>query len=974
MTVSPSPRQGIRLRIISKLDDLAVAVGQRVEEQGAASVEQVQTSTDVYEFRHRRDLDPSKIRDLFEAISPLRPVIRPQEKLAGDVDAELFLGMENDWDHWRLKVYADSSRVSDRAREVLNLLSFDDAGSKLLMVEQNKLSYGGAPPLVRHALQWWIVRELGVSVELQKQWGDEDRDLWLYIRDPEHEGKPLAACFAINVTTDDLESGQALIDHLETLGFRRGHLQLEAFDSSGRATFDLRPGPFKRERTGADLNHLRDSIISFMQLEGIDISHFPLEVGDQREGIEAEFVMPIGLYRGGRLRPYAEGHPARFDIAIHTDDPERVIDLQNQLIGQGFVHTTVRSLEDPEHGFRIRWGGIESFPERTQAIREAVERLRLQLGADETLPLQITALEDATSLDIELYLPTLGIADGTLAERIRSATASEYDVKVRCADSELREALLGRLRSRARFRELKGDSDKHTSGAQIRYGGAPLALVRWIAGIVQAHTPFSDVKFEKAWSDSDHDIWVELPNPSEDGETKASDQATTKTPPIDLQRWLTAADTVERAQTEPVLIDLQPERVRIAELWLPRQDAVRADLVPSPAMFAHYCIDQTTAETLVHVATSVALREPCLLEGETSTSKTSSVLYLASLLNQPVVRLNLNGQTDTGELIGRYVPRDDEAAQTIAASNAVSSATDSPDTLTTDAADAAADAARHPWRWQDGLIVQAIKHGWWVVLDEVNLAEPQILERLNSILERDPTLVLSEHDNTVFGTALRPVHPNFRIFATMNPAEYAGRSELSPAYRDRWLGYRFVSSPGEVEYLAMLRHLIYGEQPTLRIQGRSYSGGARVAVLPSLAGVEHIDEFLLALARFHAALESATRRDDQGTRGLGRHRRERYIFTRRSLLGLMEFLGRAVGLLSESNPTRAMRAALMRYYIARLSSDDDRTTVLQLLDAAGIGPETWSLGQSDDDADEKDEKDAKDDKTEKDEKDEKAED
>ncbi len=231
MTVSPSPRQGIRLRIISKLDDLAVAVGQRVEEQGAASVEQVQTSTDAYEFRHRRDLDPSRIRDLFDAIAPLRPVIRPQEKLSTDADAELYFGMDGDWDQWRLKVYADSERASGRAREVLQSLSFEDVGNKLLMVEQNKLCYGGAPPIVRHALQWWLARELGVTVELHKQWGDDDHDLWLYLRDPEHEGKPLAACFSINVTTDDLESGQALIDHLETLGFRRGHLQLEAFDS-----------------------------------------------------------------------------------------------------------------------------------------------------------------------------------------------------------------------------------------------------------------------------------------------------------------------------------------------------------------------------------------------------------------------------------------------------------------------------------------------------------------------------------------------------------------------------------------------------------------------------------------------------------------------------------------------------------------------------------------------------------------------
>ena len=56
------------------------------------------------------------------------------------------------------------------------------------------------------------------------------------------------------------------------------------------------------------------------------------------------------------------------------------------------------------------------------------------------------------------------------------------------------------------------------------------------------------------------------------------------------------------------------------------------------------------------------LREPCLLEGETSVSKTSIIQFLAMLLGQPLVRLNLNGQTDTGELVGRYVPQDVAAA------------------------------------------------------------------------------------------------------------------------------------------------------------------------------------------------------------------------------------------------------------------------------------------------------------------------
>src|SRR5690606_16542325 len=150
---------------------------------------------------------------------------------------------------------------------------------------------------------------------------------------------------------------------------------------------------------------------------------------------------------------------------------------------------------------------------------------------------------------------------------------------------------------------------------------------------------------------------------------------------------------------------------RVGGVRLPRRGA-GGPMVPPADHFRHFCLDEVTASTLEHLATGILLREPCLLEGETSTSKTTAVQYLATLLRQPVVRINLNGQTDTGELIGRFVPRaeDDEPA-------------------------ANEDDVRSPgqgsmWRWQDGLVVQAMRRGWWVLLDEVNLAEPQILERL----------------------------------------------------------------------------------------------------------------------------------------------------------------------------------------------------------------------------------------------------
>ena len=91
------------------------------------------------------------------------------------------------------------------------------------------------------------------------------------------------------------------------------------------------------------------------------------------------------------------------------------------------------------------------------------------------------------------------------------------------------------------------------------------------------------------------------------------------------------------------------------------------------------------------------------------------------------------------------------------------------------------------------------------------------------------------------------------------------------------------------------------------------------------------------LTRQAAALGSDT------TAKIGSRRRERYVFTRRGLLSILEYLASP---LCETNGTldaRAVRRALLRYYLGRLSTNEDRNMVVQLLDAHGIGPNTWTL-------------------------------
>ncbi len=92
------------------------------------------------------------------------------------------------------------------------------------------------------------------------------------------------------------------------------------------------------------------------------------------------------------------------------------------------------------------------------------------------------------------------------------------------------------------------------------------------------------------------------------------------------------------------------------------------------------------------------------------------------------------------------------------------------------------------FEWSDGPLVNAMKSGQMLLLDEMSLAEDAVLERLNSVLEPSRTLVLAEKGDDGSSEESRVVaaHENFRVFATMNPGGDFGKRELSPALRSRF--------------------------------------------------------------------------------------------------------------------------------------------------------------------------------------------
>ena len=143
-----------------------------------------------------------------------------------------------------------------------------------------------------------------------------------------------------------------------------------------------------------------------------------------------------------------------------------------------------------------------------------------------------------------------------------------------------------------------------------------------------------------------------------------------------------------------------------------------------------------------------------LLIGETGVGKTYLIQQVAKDVGKEAVRISLNGEVGTNEILGKWLAKDGSTY------------------------------------WQDGSIVHCMRTGKWAVGDEINAALPEVLMALNPILDDGRSIVLSEKDNE----RVIP-HPDFRFFATMNPPEgYAGTKDMNSALMDRFgivmkLGY-----------------------------------------------------------------------------------------------------------------------------------------------------------------------------------------
>ncbi|XP_037520220.1 midasin [Rhipicephalus sanguineus] len=200
---------------------------------------------------------------------------------------------------------------------------------------------------------------------------------------------------------------------------------------------------------------------------------------------------------------------------------------------------------------------------------------------------------------------------------------------------------------------------------------------------------------------------------------------------------------------------LAPCGIKAVELegyWVPTGPL---ELQDSPG----YVLTSTVRNNLRDLARAAACgRHPVLLQGETSAGKTSLVRWLAARTGHICVRVNNHEHTDLEEYLGSY----------------------------------GAEAGTGRLTYREGILVEAMRQGHWIILDELNLACSEILEALNRVLDDNRELFVPETQEVI------RAHPHFMLFATQNPpGRYGGRKVLSRAFRNRFLELHFEELPPE---------------------------------------------------------------------------------------------------------------------------------------------------------------------------------
>jgi midasin len=291
-------------------------------------------------------------------------------------------------------------------------------------------------------------------------------------------------------------------------------------------------------------------------------------------------------------------------------------------------------------------------------------------------------------------------------------------------------------------------------------------------------------------------------------------------------------------------VTITDSHVQIGSVWMSRHAAS----MPSPGPLL-----QTHAKAMEAAALAISQSSLVILTGAERTGKKTVVQNLARVTGHTLHRISIHSNTDTTDILGsfeqvdlrdrilpdllevlslvkqilslqsevsasalftveRYVssisphpPTTHVLDQTMAVLSSLPPAPRRDELITSirDQRKSVDQAAR--FEWVDGTLIRALREGHWLLMENANLCNASVLDRLNSLCEPGGSVVLNERGHVHGQVQVVKPHPSFRLFMTVNPQN----GELSRAMRNRGIeiALHHVHSPFDSTRLA-LNHVL----------------------------------------------------------------------------------------------------------------------------------------------------------------------
>jgi len=165
-------------------------------------------------------------------------------------------------------------------------------------------------------------------------------------------------------------------------------------------------------------------------------------------------------------------------------------------------------------------------------------------------------------------------------------------------------------------------------------------------------------------------------------------------------------------------------------------------LIPSEIT---YILEGTPPEVVVYALES---DESLLMVGESGVGKSKMIHYLAQETNTPLLNACGHSEVTVENLLG---------TMTVINGNTI---------------------------WRDGILPEAMRKGYWLLLDEINSIDPGVMKVINEVLDnRKITITVAGEPRLV------KAHRDFRFVCTMNPPDspiYKGIETMSFELMDRF--------------------------------------------------------------------------------------------------------------------------------------------------------------------------------------------